>query len=537
MSKVSIRYLAFPVAQILLILAFFLATWLSIQSLQAAEFVGCPTGSSCHQILNSQWSEFYNIPVALYGGLVYCLLLVTTQYQPFTRKAVGLLMATFCLIILGSAIWFMGLQIGILRQFCVYCCIVHGLASSGAVLMLYSLYLRSNYMPASISPIAMSFSLIAVLVLSQFFWADEPNVALHTTHKDNKAGVHDHPYFFNLVETHRGLRPSFPGATEVLPLDILKIEHAGNAAQSPLVLAYLFDWTCDHCRALHQQLTEYSYDARSLPIVPPVHVYMLPFAHNEDGRDIHHLMFALKSKAPQSYILLEQELYLGVVEPLYQPLLERSLELIGEDLYDLLDETMESFTQRLDLATAQVEYNQNFAGTNSLPQLFGLELSLSGVPDSEQMISFLQKTLATQNTTVPPRQMMGPRHGERHGGNHHKKKGPRKSESDLQLVTNHIEVFADRPLTKILIPVIVKGDSHLVVHKVMTDSDAIADLDAKQKCYPGEENILQLTFDRSQMIPGKYEYTVRLHSNARNFSPHDDKFKVKLDVIIPSTQD
>ncbi|QDS99847.1 vitamin K epoxide reductase family protein [Adhaeretor mobilis] len=113
-------------------------TWATFNSTDVAGCTG-EVGFDCDTVLSSQWSKWLGLPVSLFGLVVYlgiaaiCWLAARRQpsWAPTVLLALGLLAA-------GAGLWFVGLQIVMVKSFCSYCLTVH---SCGIVIGVLSLLL------------------------------------------------------------------------------------------------------------------------------------------------------------------------------------------------------------------------------------------------------------------------------------------------------------------------------------------------------------------------------------------------------------
>lgn len=120
-----------------------ISTYLAWTALNMAEVYGCGGSElfDCSHVLKSKWSKVFGLPVSLPAGALYATMLALLAFARKTgpRNVVrplwnlitaGGLMAGF------AAIWFIGLQIFVIKHLCPYCLAVHscGLILSGLIL-------------------------------------------------------------------------------------------------------------------------------------------------------------------------------------------------------------------------------------------------------------------------------------------------------------------------------------------------------------------------------------------------------------------
>ena len=114
-------------------LGFMDATYLTLKH-YAGEVVGCTITQGCEIVTTSVYSQFYGIPVALFGALYY-LTIVVLMIAYFDRKNEVLLRIGAWLTFTGlvASLYFVGVQAFILHAWCQYCI---GSAISSSVLFL-----------------------------------------------------------------------------------------------------------------------------------------------------------------------------------------------------------------------------------------------------------------------------------------------------------------------------------------------------------------------------------------------------------------
>lgn len=94
--------------------------------------VGCGAGSGCENVLGSKWSQFFGIPVSAFSLLIYGGLI----WASFSRDRRSLATLLSCLL-LAAAVWFVGLQLLVVKAFCPWCVATHviGIATAGLVFL------------------------------------------------------------------------------------------------------------------------------------------------------------------------------------------------------------------------------------------------------------------------------------------------------------------------------------------------------------------------------------------------------------------
>ncbi len=131
------------IVRVLSLIAFGVAGYLAANSLTNSQPAGCAPGVGCGEVLSSPWSSLWGLPVSVPGVVVYfSLFLLTFHLSPsqsdhHRRVAWSLFVALAALAGL-AAVWFIYLQLFIIKSICPYCMIDHACGLLIAALVLYS---------------------------------------------------------------------------------------------------------------------------------------------------------------------------------------------------------------------------------------------------------------------------------------------------------------------------------------------------------------------------------------------------------------
>ena len=203
-----------------------LAGWMVYHALSGGPMAGCGAGSGCDTVMNSPWAYTLGlIPVSLPAVVVYLLLILCVAFwgsdaslDRFLRPF--MLFLSGCIV--GAALWFCWLQVGVLHTFCKYCTGLHLLGCAAAGLILFCHPERSE--GASRWP-----WFLAGLAAAAVFAV----VQLYTR-----------PVVYDTGRTEAELPAFEEGEVPVILSD------------SEESLTLLFDFQCSHCRRLHRLLSE-----------------------------------------------------------------------------------------------------------------------------------------------------------------------------------------------------------------------------------------------------------------------------------------
>ncbi len=369
-------------SQLLLLLAILLSGWLTYESITAS--IGCGAGGDCSAVVTSPWAKLLGIPIALLGLFTYLVLLVLTQCRPFHSRMVNLLSSTFCLLIIGSALWFTALQAVIIRSFCPFCCVIHSLGTLASLLLLGQLFTRyqdRENPPPVFLPLMLSFIMVAGMVSVQFLTpAPQQSAVISAQH--HKHGAAETPLLFSL---NQDLQPIFQGQTSTSLTETLSL---GPKSDAPIALGYLYDWTCEYCLALHQLLHELAANPGELE--HHFQVTLLPHSHTPEGREIHRLLASAKQANPENYDILQLELH--------HQILPAELESVRQRVHELAPDTVSALenTSEHTMTKTQLLHNQQTLHLDTVPQLFGVYSALTGNPTQQELLSFLNNAAREQ---------------------------------------------------------------------------------------------------------------------------------------------
>jgi uncharacterized membrane protein len=265
--------------------------WVAIHNGPAA---GCGPDSGCDKVLHSRWAYWLDLPVSVPAVLVYLALLGATvllqkRSSPDEQRGSWAAIITLSVIVAGAALWFVGLQVFVIKAFCKFCTTVHACGFAAALLCLKNIPLatdpdtpmwttksgkRGVPRQAVFSLVLIGLAGIAVLASGQVLVQKQRNVVkflpVGAAHDTNAAASPlavstSHP----TVTTSGGPstnRPVSPNARLLVPrlLSLYDNEFLIRLDDVPMigspgasnVIVYLFDYNCPHCRALHSILME-----------------------------------------------------------------------------------------------------------------------------------------------------------------------------------------------------------------------------------------------------------------------------------------
>ncbi len=109
--------------------------------------VACSILKGCEQVTTSQYSLIFGVPVALLGALYYLTILVlSVAYLDSRKQSILKLAARLTLIGFLASLYFVYLQIFVIKAICLYCM---GSATTSTLLFIFGLISLKNK-PASL---------------------------------------------------------------------------------------------------------------------------------------------------------------------------------------------------------------------------------------------------------------------------------------------------------------------------------------------------------------------------------------------------
>ncbi len=241
------------IMQILAFIATVLAAYIAWTSWNdEAQLAGCGEGTGCEAVLQTKWSSWFGLPVStgavgVYGSLFILTLLIAGK----AKKNHWLLLVFLSVLASGSGIWFMGIQALVVKNYCIYCTIVH---SCGLLLTFFILkntpvekepqgkrkkttelaVPSRKFVQAGLMGIAG----VVVLAAGQIFPASSSTANLTTSTPGPGVAV-------------SAKTVSLLGGRLKLNLSDFPVVGSPDANR---VIAHFFDYTCPACRKLHPEL-------------------------------------------------------------------------------------------------------------------------------------------------------------------------------------------------------------------------------------------------------------------------------------------
>ena len=201
---------------------------MSVHSLRGGTLAGCGAGASCDDLMTGRWSKLFGVfPVSglaagVYLAFLFCLACLFLSKDAGIRDTAALALRILAGAIIGSAAWFIGLQIFAEGAFCRYCMTAHGLGIIISVLTILGLPPGGKRgVRAFCGGVGLA-ALLAVIQLST------PAGTVY------QAGVNEEP----------------------LPLIGAEGNPVVGDPDAEYLVDLLYDYQCSHCRSIHGMLDD-----------------------------------------------------------------------------------------------------------------------------------------------------------------------------------------------------------------------------------------------------------------------------------------
>lgn len=304
--------------RLLAVAALLLSGYLAYVSLSSSAVAGCGPDSSCDRVLHSRWGYWFGLPVsipafALYAALITFLWRLNPKSPIETQRKAWHALFPAAIVILGAALWFIGVQMFIIKSFCPWCMTTHTVGAILAMLLLSNAPVRqapdknwqaekSVFIPPSFTKKLGGFAALglAILIAGQFLHsrklyevqsvagnltapdsnatasAATPAAATYTTPREAQTNPapQTNPAVANTANpspanqaappdplqgiSRPGLGPNakaFEFYQGRFVLDLYEVPLIGSPT-APKAMVSLFDYTCHHCRETHPVIME-----------------------------------------------------------------------------------------------------------------------------------------------------------------------------------------------------------------------------------------------------------------------------------------
>jgi uncharacterized membrane protein/protein-disulfide isomerase len=431
--------------------------------------LGCSGGFDCDEVLSSGWSTWFGIPVSLPALSLYLSLFISLAFSGSlmpenVRRMAWTLSLALSVTAGAAALWFTGLQLFVVGKFCSWCLTVH---MCGLGLFALAFIATRSALPQWRAAGAVALSGLAALLAGQLLGpsnekpqmervaAETPPVAAgegpsrvtaqRLTVDDLYADVDDSDdvpahHQDPIDDTELGAPPPPPSlddlnvpsseppdvaaetggeiapierSTRVVSLfrgsaqiDVYQHPLLGSPA-APHVIVKLFDYTCPHCRMMHQHLaqarTEFG-DQLAVVMCPvPLNKQCNPHVQFDNPKhaeacELARLALAVWQADPARFAEFDEWLFAPALHPSAASARQKAEALVGAEA---LSKQLYSDQLRQRLAVGPKLYKLLGAGT--VPKLLLPTGMLVGPGQgTEQVILELKKEFAEPSRPVLP---------------------------------------------------------------------------------------------------------------------------------------
>jgi uncharacterized membrane protein len=233
-SLIVIRILALAAAAI--------AGYLLVVSLRQHGLpLGCGQGSGCDEVLRSRWSSLFGVPIGTFAVATYVTALIGAFLGAWR------LLTLIAVSVIASAVWFVSLQLFVLRAVCPWCMADHALGVAMSGLILWTARRRTASASENQPPQLMMLATGGLLAAGCF-------IVLQVAFGSSTAAVARLPAGAN-ADTGPGPERQISVLSGKLVLDVHELPVLGSA-DAPKLIVLMFDYCCPHCRATHGYLLE-----------------------------------------------------------------------------------------------------------------------------------------------------------------------------------------------------------------------------------------------------------------------------------------
>ena len=200
---------------------------------EISSIVGCGGEGGCANVLGSKWSAWVHIPVSLLAALFYAAVIALS----FLRSRS--LLISSALVLIGAALWFIGIMTYKIESFCPWCLATH----ITGILTAISIFVTTRRTgPVSWTACSIfAFAPLSVLIGGQI-WGPEPDthaISEYAAKTKNKP-IH---------QRGSGRQLTYGGKI----FNMAELPFIGPADAKHVFVKY-FDYTCGSCRNMEEDL-------------------------------------------------------------------------------------------------------------------------------------------------------------------------------------------------------------------------------------------------------------------------------------------
>lgn len=347
-------------------------------TLTGSDAAGCGPDSNCNDVLSSKYAYLGPIPVSLLALPIYVLLALNHVFLLKGKKNLLWLSNTGTMIVITSALYFIGLQMFVLKSYCPYCITTHIFASISGVFGWRSNPPTPNKI--SLKPIygtALFIWLLGV-VSQELIKTDGDDLNQLTSSVTNQVQQPQNTPLTNAPSSKVKLRSERMVNTHGLDVENLPLIGRDDAKHIDIVLV---DYTCKYCRNLHKTLTNITkqYPEKFAFIIAPMPLdaecnktlaargFRTQKSHIE-ACEYAKLAMALCRTDPKSFHWWDNEIMNKPIFPKYQESLKLAKEITNPEV--LVSHLVSPWIQKqIDASTSIYGSHYKKYGKGTMPQL------------------------------------------------------------------------------------------------------------------------------------------------------------------------
>ncbi len=403
----------FFVARVCLLVAIVGASYLAWVALTGGSVAGCGPQSGCNRVLSSRWAYWLGLPVSLPALAVYfCLLMATLtvrqQRSTGIQQASLLLILTLSLLVPTAAFWFIPVQRLLLHEWCKFCLATHASAGVAACLLLFAVLSRGRPQGETAASIALSRRAIGLSVCCALMGL--------TILLAGQVLVKKRLYGLTLVSWLSGAASKQVSLHDGrFRLDPDKLPVLGSATATNFIVS-VFDYTCNHCRALHPVLkaAEEKYRGRlgiialPMPLDAACNPLILITASNNQGAcEYAKLSLAVWRARAEAFREFDDWMFTSAKPPPLDQARTNAEAMVGKEA---LDRALTSSWVRRQLETDIDVYQANarLIADARLPQLvIGNVITHGAIETQEQLLGLIERHLLMVPSITAPINSLG----------------------------------------------------------------------------------------------------------------------------------
>jgi uncharacterized membrane protein/protein-disulfide isomerase len=402
------------------------SAYLAWNAFRNGPLAGCGPGSGCDQVLHSRWAYWFHLPVSapavvLYLGLLAFTIPARKRGSFDEERGAWAAIIALSVVVAGAALWFIGLQVFVIKAFCEFCLTVHLCGLLAAFLCLKNIPLagQPNTPMWAASPEKQGvprkglFSLILIglagvvfLAGGQWLVPEHRNVVklvgaplpVATAKQPVPTASTTSPNSPNAHLSGPRLLSLYNGKF-ILRLDELPM--IGSPAATNVIVS-LFDYTCPHCREMHWILLEtqrhFSNQLAIVSLPMPMstncnHFIPANFNFKANACEFAHLGLAVWRAKPEAYRQYDDWFFAADPDMSFEEARKFAAQLVGEE--NLTKAMADSWLDKQIETDCQIHFaNWQATGRPSMPQLIiGSAVSIGPLDSVEHLQALLSRYL------------------------------------------------------------------------------------------------------------------------------------------------